>query len=198
MSLSPSTTKVAYSHHTMPLLLRLPMSIYVRWSIPNHGGRRRWCSKGPHSFVEKAVIVAHRPLHTMWCPFTRSVTRYTLVRPKTHQSAHRMPKETLASWINLRKKPHLQTTTMKMCSSTQSVPPHTPKGQVKNTEEETEQVLVVIKCIYLPPTYLHFIQDIEDRCLLITSFVDLPFQEHRMMEKHHMDQNPCISSLCPK
>jgi hypothetical protein len=62
-------------------------------------------------------------------------------------------------------------------------------------------VLAVIKCIYLPPTYLHFIQDIEDRCLLLTSstsFVDLPFQEHRMMEKHHIDQNPCISSLCPK
>jgi hypothetical protein len=30
------------------------------------------------------------------------------------------------------------------------------------------------------------------------SFVDLPFQEHRMMEKHHMDQNPYISSLHPK
>jgi hypothetical protein len=62
-------------------------------------------------------------------------------------------------------------------------------------------VLAVIKCIYLPPTYLYFIQDIEDRCLLLmssTSFVDLPLQEHRMMEKHHMDQNPCISSLCPK
>jgi hypothetical protein len=61
--------------------------------------------------------------------------------------------------------------------------------------------MAVIKCIYLPPTYLHFIQHIEDRCLLLTSstsFVDLPFQEHRMMEKHHMDQNPCISSLCPK
>jgi hypothetical protein len=61
--------------------------------------------------------------------------------------------------------------------------------------------LVVIKCIYLPQTYLHFIQDIEDRCLLLTSstsFVDLPFQKHRMMEKHHMDQNPCISSLCLK
>jgi hypothetical protein len=46
-----------------------------------------------------------------------------------------------------------------------------------------------------------FIQDIEHRCLLLMSslsFVDLPFQEHRMMEKHHMDQNPCISSLCPK
>jgi hypothetical protein len=38
-------------------------------------------------------------------------------------------------------------------------------------------------------------------CLLLTSFtsfVDLPFQEHWMMEKHHMDQNPYISSLCPK
>jgi hypothetical protein len=45
-------------------------------------------------------------------------------------------------------------------------------------------VLAVIKCIDLPPTYLHFIQDIEDRCLLLTSstsFVDLPFQEHQMM-----------------
>jgi hypothetical protein len=61
--------------------------------------------------------------------------------------------------------------------------------------------LAVIKCIYLLPTYLHFIQDTEDRCPLLMSsmsFVDLPFQEHRMMEKQHMDQNPCISSLCPK
>jgi hypothetical protein len=61
-------------------------------------------------------------------------------------------------------------------------------------------VLALIKCIYLPPTYLHFIQDIEDRCLLLKSsmsFVDLPFQENWMTEKHHMDQNPCISSLCP-
>jgi hypothetical protein len=36
-------------------------------------------------------------------------------------------------------------------------------------------------------------------CLLLmssTSFVDLPFQEHRMTEKHHMDQNPCVSSIC--
>jgi hypothetical protein len=60
---------------------------------------------------------------------------------------------------------------------------------------------VVIQCIYLPPTYLHFIQDIEDRYLLLTSstsFVDLPFQEHRMTEKYHMDQNPYISSLCLK
>jgi hypothetical protein len=62
-------------------------------------------------------------------------------------------------------------------------------------------VLAVIKYIYLPPTYLHFIEDIEDRCLLLTSstsFIDLPFQEHWMMEKHHMDQNLSISSLCPK
>jgi hypothetical protein len=62
-------------------------------------------------------------------------------------------------------------------------------------------VLAVIKCIYLPPTYIHFIQDIEYRCLLLmssTSFVDLPFQEHRMTEKNHMDQNTSISSLCPK
>jgi hypothetical protein len=39
--------------------------------------------------------------------------------------------------------------------------------------------LAVIKCIYLLPTYVHFIQDIEDRCLLLTSstsFVHLPFQ----------------------
>jgi hypothetical protein len=38
-------------------------------------------------------------------------------------------------------------------------------------------------------------------CLLLmssTSFVDLPFQEHRMTEKHHTDQNPYISSSCPK
>jgi hypothetical protein len=39
-------------------------------------------------------------------------------------------------------------------------------------------VLAVIKYIYLPPTYLHFIQDIEDMCLLLMSsmsFVDLQF-----------------------
>jgi hypothetical protein len=62
-------------------------------------------------------------------------------------------------------------------------------------------VLAVVKCIYLLPIFLHFIQDIEDRGLLLmgsTSFVDLPFQEHRMTEKHYMDQNPCIYSLCPK
>jgi hypothetical protein len=38
-------------------------------------------------------------------------------------------------------------------------------------------VLAVLKCIYLPPTYLYSIQDIEDRCLLLTSsmsFVYLP------------------------
>jgi hypothetical protein len=64
----------------------------------------------------------------------------------------------------------------------------------------TGTLLAVIKYIYLPPTYLHFMQDIEDRCLLLTSFtsfVDLPFQEHWMMKKHHMDQNLCISSICP-
>jgi hypothetical protein len=62
-------------------------------------------------------------------------------------------------------------------------------------------VLADIRCIYLLPTYLHFIKDIEDKCLLLmsfTCFVDLPFQEHQMMEKHHMDKNPYISSLCPK
>jgi hypothetical protein len=62
-------------------------------------------------------------------------------------------------------------------------------------------VLAVIKYAYQSPTYPNFIQDIGDRSLLLTSsmsFVDLPFQEHRMTEKHHMDQNPCISSICPK
>jgi hypothetical protein len=52
------------------------------------------------------------------------------------------------------------------------------------------KLLAVIKCIYLPLTYLHFIQDIEYRCLLLmssTSFVDLLFQEHWMMEKHHVN-----------
>jgi hypothetical protein len=51
-------------------------------------------------------------------------------------------------------------------------------------------VLAVIKYTHLPPTHPNFIQDIKDRCLLLTSsmsFVDSPFQEHRMMEKHHMD-----------
>jgi hypothetical protein len=46
-----------------------------------------------------------------------------------------------------------------------------------------------------------FIQDIDYRCLLLTSstsFIDLPFQEHQMTEKHHMDQNSYISSLCSK
>jgi hypothetical protein len=57
------------------------------------------------------------------------------------------------------------------------------------------------KCIYLPLTYLYFTQDIEDRCLLLmssTRFVDPPFLEDQMMEKQHMDQNPCISSVCLK
>jgi hypothetical protein len=62
-------------------------------------------------------------------------------------------------------------------------------------------VLAVLKCIYLLATYQHFIQDIEERCVLLTSstsFVDSPFQEYGMTEKHHMDQNPYISSLYPK
>jgi hypothetical protein len=57
-------------------------------------------------------------------------------------------------------------------------------------------VLAVIKCIYLLLTYVHFMQDIEDRCLLLTSsasFVNLPFQEYQMTEKHHMDQKSNIS-----
>jgi hypothetical protein len=71
----------------------------------------------------------------------------------------------------------------------------------QNSKSVCGGVLAVIKYIYIPPTYQHFIQDIEDRCLLVMSsmsFVDLPFQEHRMMEKHHMDQNPYISSVCLK
>jgi hypothetical protein len=62
-------------------------------------------------------------------------------------------------------------------------------------------VLAVIKCIYLPPTYLYLMQHIEDMCLLLmssTSFVDLPFQEYQMIEKHHIDQNLYIYSLYPK
>jgi hypothetical protein len=46
-----------------------------------------------------------------------------------------------------------------------------------------------------------FTANIKDRCLLVTSstsFIDLPFQEHRMTEKHHIDQNPYIYSLCSK
>jgi hypothetical protein len=45
-------------------------------------------------------------------------------------------------------------------------------------EESAKPLLTVIKYIYLLPTYLHFIQDIEDRYLLLTSstsFVDLLF-----------------------
>jgi hypothetical protein len=66
---------------------------------------------------------------------------------------------------------------------------------------EAWRLLAVIKFIYLLPAYLLLIQDIEDRCLLLTSstsFVDPPFQEHRMTKKYHMDQNPCISLICPK
>jgi hypothetical protein len=89
-------------------------------------------------------------------------------------------------------------------TTTQVWPAHHDLGMVDYkalTRLSHLQVLAVIKCIYLQPTYLHFIQYIEDRCLLLmssTSFVDLPFQEHWMIEKHHMDQNPYISSSCPK
>jgi hypothetical protein len=80
--------------------------------------------------------------------------------------------------------------------------PFNPKSSFNlKREVKRESPLVVIRCIYLPPTYLHFMQDIEDRCLLLmssTRFVDLPFQKHRMMEKHHMDQNSYISLLCSK
>jgi hypothetical protein len=66
----------------------------------------------------------------------------------------------------------------------------------QRSPQYSQRVLAVIKCIYLSPIYLYFIQDIEDMFLLSmssTSFVDLPLQEHQMMEKHHMDQNPYIS-----
>jgi hypothetical protein len=62
-------------------------------------------------------------------------------------------------------------------------------------------LLTIIKYIYLSLTYLHFIQYIEDKCLLLTgftSFVDLSFQKHRIMKKHHMDKNSYMSLLCPK
>jgi hypothetical protein len=64
-----------------------------------------------------------------------------------------------------------------------------------------EPMLAVIKYIYLPLTYLHCIQDIKDRCILLmsfTSFIDLLFQKHRMIKKYHMNQNPYISLLCSK
>jgi hypothetical protein len=73
--------------------------------------------------------------------------------------------------------------------------------RIHRIRQVVEVLLAVIKYTYLPATYTNFIQDIEDRCLLLTSstsFVDLPFQEHRMTKKHHMDQNPCISSIYPK
>jgi hypothetical protein len=53
------------------------------------------------------------------------------------------------------------------------------QSQVPSEARRAHQLaLAVIKCIYLPPTYLYLIQDIEDRCLLLTSstsFVDLTF-----------------------
>jgi hypothetical protein len=95
------------------------------------------------------------------------------------------------------------------CLLTEGGPSFTPSGHPRPTwvnlvREEGGclcTLLAVIKYTYLPPTYPNFIQDIEDRCLLITSstsFVDLPFQEHRMRKKHHMGRNPCIYSICPK
>jgi hypothetical protein len=63
-------------------------------------------------------------------------------------------------------------------------------GSGEYLEKHAATLLAVIKCIYLPPIYLYFMHDIEDMCLLLMSFmsfVDLPFQEHRMMEKYHMD-----------
>jgi hypothetical protein len=78
---------------------------------------------------------------------------------------------------------------------------HVIPSYVKFMAIPSNALLAVIKCIYLPSTYLHFMQDIENKCLLLTSstsFIDLPFQEHRMSKKNHMDQNPYISSLCPK
>jgi hypothetical protein len=71
-----------------------------------------------------------------------------------------------------------------------------PRSFDQRSPQYSQRVLAVIKCIYLPPIYLYSIQDIEDMFLLpmsSTSFVDLPLQEHRMTEKHHMDQNPYIS-----
>jgi hypothetical protein len=65
-----------------------------------------------------------------------------------------------------------------------------PQGPTDAVLNRQRWVLAVIKCIYLPPTYLHGMQDMEDRCLLLMSsmsFIDLPFQEHRMMEKYHID-----------
>jgi hypothetical protein len=52
---------------------------------------------------------------------------------------------------------------------------------LQNLRDHRLYVLAVVKCIYLLPTYVYFIQDIEDRCLLLTSstsVIDLPFQEH--------------------
>jgi hypothetical protein len=86
-------------------------------------------------------------------------------------------------------------------SSSLSSPANVGKNRQPQALSCLTLVLAVIKCTYLLPRYLHFIQDMEDRCLLLTSsmsFIDLPFEEHRMTKKHHMDQNPYISSLCPK
>jgi hypothetical protein len=86
-------------------------------------------------------------------------------------------------------------------SPNDTTPPAQGLDQEKHESEDENHDPVQEESIYTPPTYLHLIQDIEDRCLLLmssTSFVDLPFQEYRMMAKYHMDQNPHISSLSPK
>jgi hypothetical protein len=43
----------------------------------------------------------------------------------------------------------------------------------KILSKEYARLLAVKKCMYLPPTYLHFIQDIEDRYLLLMSSTTL-------------------------
>jgi hypothetical protein len=61
----------------------------------------------------------------------------------------------------------------------------------KMAEIGTGGLLAVIKYIYLPSTYIHFMQDIKNKCLLLmssTSFIYLSFQEHQMMKKHHIEK----------
>jgi hypothetical protein len=51
------------------------------------------------------------------------------------------------------------------------------EGVVCAVDSGNPAVLLVIKYIYLPSIYLYFIQDIEDRCLLLMSSmscIDLP------------------------
>jgi hypothetical protein len=57
---------------------------------------------------------------------------------------------------------------------------------------------MALEFVLLSPGFNYFLllrkeQNSRSMCLLLTSsmsFVDLPLQEHQMMEKHHMDQNP--------